>query len=111
MARHQRVALHSIVREGYRDEHARVPDELMEVFERVGIHEWTIWRSGDRMFHLVVCDDFDDAIARIAQEPANLSWQARIGPFVEHYRDSDGARGFAPLDQVWDLAGQRAGDS
>ena len=109
----QRVALHSVIRDGavdgYRDEHRVIPDDLLAAFDRVGIRGWTIWRSGDRMFHLVTCDDFDAAMAALDGEPANALWQERIGPFVELYRDADGDAAFAPLAEVWDLEAQRAG--
>lgn len=56
-----RVALHSEIAPGaveeYRDRHHRVPDELVALFERAGIRDWTIFRSGHRLFHLVDCDD------------------------------------------------------
>ncbi len=103
-----RIALHSTVRDGYRAEHATIPEDLVDTFARVGIHEWTIWGSGDRMFHLVECDDWDAALAALDQEPANARWQATIGPFVELYRDGAGEEGFVPLDVVWDLGRQRA---
>lgn len=103
-----RIALHSEVRDGYDAAHARIPDDLVAAFARVGIHEWTIWRSGSHMFHLVVCDDWDAAIAALDEEPANARWQEQIGPYVELYRDSNAEPGFAPLAVVWDLATQRA---
>jgi L-rhamnose mutarotase len=107
----RRIALHSEVRDGYEDAHARIPDELISAFSRVGIHEWTIWSSGAHMFHLVVCDDWDAALAGLAHDPANIRWQERIGPFVELYRDGDGAPGFAPLRMTWDLTSQRTNRS
>jgi L-rhamnose mutarotase len=103
-----RIALYSEVREGYVEAHARIPDDLVAAFARVGIHEWTIWRSGARMFHLVVCDDWDAAIAALDGDPANARWQEHIGPYVELYRHAAGEPGFAPLAVVWDLATQRA---
>jgi len=70
-----RVALHSTLRsgaiDGYRTAHLRIPDDLVAAFDRVGIHEWTIWRSGDRLFHLVLCDDFDAAMRALEHDPAN----------------------------------------
>lgn len=103
-----RIALHSEVRDGYVEAHARIPDDLIEAFGRAGIHEWTIWRSGHHMFHLVVCDDWDAAIAALDREPANARWQESIGPYVEAYRDAYAEPGFSPLAVVWDLERQRA---
>lgn len=109
-----RVALHSTIREGaideYRAHHARIPDELRALFERVGIHDWVIWRSGDRLFHLVDCDDFEAAMAAIDADPANDRWQADIGRFVDRFFGADGTASFSPLDEVWSLDGQRAED-
>ena len=105
-----RIALHSVAREGAIDDyvahHARVPEELVAVFERAGIHDWTIWRSGDRLFHVVDCDDWDTAMAVVGADPANDRWQADIGRFVGFYRGPEGDRAFAPLHQVWGLTDQ-----
>lgn len=105
-----RVALHSVLRSGteldYDREHERIPDDLAASFARVGIHEWTIWRVGDRLFHLVECDDFDAAMRALDGDPANERWQARIGRFVDLFVGGpDGAP--APLPEVWDLGRQR----
>ncbi|QIG39421.1 L-rhamnose mutarotase [Microbacterium sp. 4R-513] len=107
-----RVALHSVIRESavddYRAHHARVPEELVALFERAGIHDWVIWRSGDRLFHLVDCDHWDDAMTVVGADPANERWQADIGRFVAVFHTADGADGFAPIEEVWSLAGQRS---
>src|SRR5690349_10823143 len=105
-----RIALHSVIRDGavddYRSHHARVPDDLTALFERAGIHEWVIWRSGDRLFHLVDCDDWDAAMAVVGPDPANERWQADIGRFVAYFRGPDGEEGFTPIEPVWSLAEQ-----
>lgn len=110
-----RVALHSELRDGaidvYVERHARIPDDLVATFARVGIHDWTIWRSGTRLFHIVECDDWDAARAGLADDPADHAWQADIGRFVELFRDADGNEGTAPLAEVWDLRAQRAADA
>lgn len=107
-----RIALHSEIREGaiddYRTHHERIPDDLVAAFDRLGIREWTIWRSGHRLFHLVECDDWDAAVRGLCDEPADHAWQADIGRFVELFRDADGAVGTAPLEQIWDLSAQRS---
>lgn len=110
-----RIALHSVIRDGsiddYRTHHARVPDELVALFDRAGIHDWIIWRSGDRLFHVVDCDDWDAAMAVVGADPANDRWQADIGRFVDVFLDADGAEAFTPIDEVWGLAAQRAAQS
>lgn len=107
-----RVALHSVLRPGtelgYDREHERIPDDLAASFARVGIREWTIWRVGDRLFHLVECDDFAAAMAALADDPADERWQAHIGRFVAGFLGGDGVSP-APLPEVWDLGRQRGG--
>jgi len=109
-----RYALHSTLRpgqiDGYIREHARIPDDLREVFDRVGIGEWVIWRSGDRLFHLVECDDLPTALAAVEAEPANDRWQARIGAFVAEFFDAEGNHTGTPLQEVWSLSEQRRAD-
>lgn len=105
-----RVALHSEIAPGaveeYRDRHHRVPDELVALFERAGIRDWTIFRSGHRLFHLVDCDDWGRAMAAVQSDPADARWQAHIGRLVAGFLDADGAVGYAPLDEVWSLREQ-----
>jgi len=107
-----RIALHSVIVDGgiedYRAHHARVPDELAALFERAGIHDWVIWRSGDRLFHLVDCDDWGAAMSVVGPDPANARWQADIGRFVAGFHGPDGEDDYAPLENVWSLARQTA---
>lgn len=106
-----RVALHSVVRDGhesgYEAAHATIPDDLVASFARVGIHDWTIWRSGRDLFHLVDCDDFAAAMDALDSDEANARWQAFIGPYVDHFvTTGDGPAGMV-VGQVWSLVAQR----
>ncbi|MFF9563688.1 L-rhamnose mutarotase [Leifsonia sp. NPDC014704] len=108
-----RVALHSIIRDGheaaYDAAHSAIPDDLVASFERVGIHDWQIWRSGRDLFHLVDCDDFAAAMRALDDDPANQRWQESINRHVDHFATSGpGAEGMV-LPQVWSLAAQRDG--
>jgi len=108
-----RIALHSVLREGheaaYDAAHAAIPADLMASFERVGIHDWQIWRSGRDLFHLVECDDFAAAMRALDDDPANRRWQESINRHVDHFvADRPGADGMV-LPLVWTLAAQRAG--
>ncbi|QFG69488.1 L-rhamnose mutarotase [Ornithinimicrobium pratense] len=106
-----RIALHSEIREGaiddYRTHHEVIPDELVATFARIGIQDWTIWRSGRRLFHMVECDDWDTVQEALRHDPADARWQANIGRYVELFRGVDGEEGTSPLEQVWDLRAQR----
>jgi L-rhamnose mutarotase len=110
-----RIALHSVLVKGgaddYRREHVRIPDDLRALFDRAGIQDWVIWRSGRRLFHLVDCDDFERAMGVIDPDPANLRWQEHIGRFVVAFHGADGENAYAPLERVWSLAQQREDDA
>jgi len=104
-----RVALHSVLREGhetaYDEAHAAIPDDLVGSFDRLGIQDWQIWRSGRDLFHLVDCDDFAAAMAALDDDPANQRWQEFINQHVDHFEEPGGGM---ELPLVWTLAQQRA---
>ncbi|GAB3384470.1 L-rhamnose mutarotase [Humibacter soli] len=110
-----KVALHSTLREGatadYRREHARVPDELRALFDRAGIRDWSIFRSGDRLFHVVDCEDFDAAMTVIRGDDADRRWQEKIGVYVDDFYGPNGEAGYLPLEQIWSLDEQRRADA
>lgn len=106
-----RVALHSVIVPGgeaeYERRHRRIPEALAASFTRVGIHDWTIWRSGRDLFHLVDCDDFGAAMRALEDDPANIAWQRTIGPVVDHFvQDGPDAEQMI-VPQVWRLSDQR----
>ncbi|SDY84795.1 L-rhamnose mutarotase [Herbiconiux ginsengi] len=110
-----RVALHSLTRDGaesgYDQTHAVIPAALAARFAELGIHDWTIWRSGRHLFHLVECDDFLAAMAALDGDPVNAEWQATIGPFVDHFEVNGVGEGDAglPVPLVWRLRTQVEG--
>jgi L-rhamnose mutarotase len=101
------VALHSVLKRGreadYDVAHQRIPDDLLEAHRRAGIRDWSIWRSGRNLFHLVECDDFPAALRQLEHDPANERWQAFIGAYVDHLTTSP-AGPMLPL--VWRMRDQ-----
>ncbi|HEV8459225.1 MAG TPA: L-rhamnose mutarotase [Gaiellaceae bacterium] len=97
------VALRSLLRAGcevgYDAAHVRIPDDLLEAHRRAGIRDWTIWRSGRDLFHLVECDDLQAAFDALAGDPANERWQGFIGDYVESFDPM-------PLPLVWRMREQ-----
>jgi L-rhamnose mutarotase len=108
-----RVALHSVLREGmeagYERAHVRVPGDLLASLRRSGISDWTIWRSGRNLFHLVECDDFPAAMAALADDPANHRWQTFINDYVDHFETTGDRDADMALAKVWRLTEQEAG--
>lgn len=109
----RRLVLHSVLPPeniaGYRADHRRVPAELLDTFARVGIHDWEIWRSGRHLFHLLTCDDFRAAVDGLAEDPANVAWQAAIGVHGATFEGPDGEPGSERGDLVWAMHDQLAG--
>jgi L-rhamnose mutarotase len=45
-----------------------------------GVHDWRIWRDGQDLFHLVTVEDYKAMRHALAEHPANVAWQATVGP-------------------------------
>jgi L-rhamnose mutarotase len=102
-----RVALHTRVRadriEEYERAHAAVPAELTEAIRAAGVTDWTIWRSGTELFHLIECADYAAVLAYLEQSPVNRRWQAQMAELLEtgHDYSADGAGAVLPV--AWQL--------
>ncbi|MGW4244497.1 L-rhamnose mutarotase [Nocardia sp. NPDC004722] len=101
-----RIALHTRLKPGseadYEAAHRQVPAELVAAIRAAGATEWTIWRSGLDLFHVLDCESYDKLLGELAGLPVNIEWQRYMGTFlaVPHdYSDGD-----AELPVVWDLA-------
>ena len=102
-----RIALHTKVRadrvEEYEAAHREVPAEVTAAIRATGASEWTIWRSGTDLFHLLEVDDYPAMIADLEQLPANIAWQKRMAELLDvvHDYSADGADARLPV--VWQL--------
>lgn len=104
------VALHSVLKAGaesdYTREHQAIPEDLAASFARIGIHDWTIWRSGRDLFHVVDCDDYVAAMNALIGDPADEAWQAKMGSYVDHFVGAEDGPAGQMLPQVWRLREQ-----
>lgn len=104
-----RVALHTKLKPGSEEEydaaHREVPAELVEAIRGSGVTEWTIWRSGLDLFHVIDCEDYAGMLARLETLPVNVEWQARMATMqaVTHDYSQDGSDAGLPV--VWHLEG------
>ncbi|MFD9483498.1 L-rhamnose mutarotase [Streptomyces sp. NPDC059991] len=102
-----RVALHTRVRgdriEEYEAAHREVPAELTAAIRAAGVTEWTIWRSGTELFHLIECADYGRLLAELERLPVNIAWQARMAELLDVVHDYSGAGADAGLPVVWEL--------
>jgi L-rhamnose mutarotase len=102
-----RVALHTRVRadriEEYERAHTEVPAELAAAIRAAGVSEWTIWRSGTELFHVIDCEDYPAMLAALEDLPVNVEWQARMTTLLDTPHDYSAAGGDAVLPTVWQL--------
>lgn len=101
----QRIALHTRLAAGkeaeYEATHAHIPPELDVALRAAGVHTWRIWRSGRDLFHMVEVDDYRAMRHALREHPANMAWQARMGPLLEVADDYSGGDDGLPM--VWEL--------
>lgn len=104
------VALHTILKPGHEAEydalHRSIPADVAEALRQHGVSEWRIWRDGQHVFHLVEVADYQAMRDGLRDHPANLAWQAAVGPLFEvpdSYAGDDSGIGF-----LWSLTGQLA---
>jgi L-rhamnose mutarotase len=102
-----RVALHTRLKPGaveaYEAAHREVPPELTEAIRAAGAREWTIWRSGLDLFHVIECEDYERLLAAVGPLPVNVRWQARMAELLDVTHDYGAAGDSAALPVVWRL--------
>ncbi|WP_344439413.1 L-rhamnose mutarotase [Kitasatospora nipponensis] len=102
-----RVALHTTVRPDriadYEAAHREVPAELTAAIRAAGVSEWTIWRSGTELFHLLDCADYARLLAELEHLPVNLAWQTRMAELLDVAHDYSAGGAHAGLPVVWQL--------
>jgi L-rhamnose mutarotase len=102
-----RIALHTKVRadrvEEYEAAHREVPEELTAAIRAAGASEWTIWRSGTDLFHVLEVEDYPAMIAALEKLPVNIAWQARMTELLEVVHDYSAGGADASLPVVWEL--------
>lgn len=100
-----RIALHTRLKPGaeeaYEAAHREVPAELTAAIHAAGAAEWTIWRSGLDLFHVIECDDYARLLASLEDLPVNVAWQARMTELLDVVHDYAAADAGLPV--VWRL--------
>ncbi|MGJ9412911.1 L-rhamnose mutarotase [Aeromicrobium sp. CF4.19] len=107
------AVLHSVLAPGreadYDQEHRQVPEDLLVALRGAGVRDWVIWRDGRDLLHVVDTDDFDAAAQRIAGDPADVRWQARMVNLVEGFTEVDSVPTLAAPHLVWSMRRQETG--
>ena len=102
-----RVALRTRLQPGrepeYERAHRAVPPELVEAIRSAGVRDWTIWRSGLDLFHLVDVENYAAMLAALQRLPVNVAWQARVNELLDVSHDYCGTGADRGLPVVWEL--------
>lgn len=74
--------------EEYIDRHDRVDPELEAAFAEFGIKHYHIYHLGDgTLFAHMEVEDFEHAMRRLADHPANVKWQAFMADMLIAWED------------------------
>ena len=77
--------------EAYEKAHAEVWPDLTAAQRGLGIRRWLIFRDGLDLFHTVECENFERAVAGLAQHPVDRRWQAQMAQYTQVANDRSGA--------------------
>jgi L-rhamnose mutarotase len=88
----------------YEEAHAAIPPALVERLRAAGVANWSIWRDGQDLVHLIEVEDYRAMRRSLADDPVNAAWQDVINPLLEADDDYSGDDDGIPL--VWTLEGQ-----
>lgn len=91
---------------GYEQAHARIPEDLLATLRRVGVRDWTIWREGTTLLHLVDVDDYAAVEDRLVGDPVNGRWQAEMAAYVDGFDDVVEIPVLASPGLVWSMRSQ-----
>ncbi|KZM74114.1 L-rhamnose mutarotase [Nocardia terpenica] len=100
-----RIALHTRLKPGmaeeYRQAHREVPPELEAAIRAAGATDWTIWRSGPDLFHVIECHSYHALLEQLSGLPVNIAWQQRMDTYLAVPHDYSAADAALPV--VWEL--------
>lgn len=82
------------VREGYEEEyrirHEAVYPELLSIFDRLGIHSYSIFMHERYLFaYMKVEGDFEQTMEILANEEVNKKWQEFMKPIMIPWEDGN----------------------
>jgi L-rhamnose mutarotase len=101
-----RIGLHTRLKPGleerYEAYHKAVWPEVLDGIRGAGITRYVIFRDGLDLFHYIECDDYNAAVAKLAQSPINQKWEAEMAPMTAVAHDFSG-EGSDRMRQIFEL--------
>ena len=90
--------------EEYRQRHAQVWPEMLEALRAAGWHNYSLFlREDGLLVGYCETENFEQARARMQQQPVNARWQAEMAPFFEALENGAADASMVALDEVFHL--------
>ncbi|MGH2871808.1 MAG: L-rhamnose mutarotase [Solirubrobacteraceae bacterium] len=69
--------------DGYIAAHDQIPRQLLDAQRDAGVRRWLIFQDGLDLFHVAECDDFDNSMRSLGQDPRDQSWQREMAGYKQ----------------------------
>ena len=73
--------------EGYIRAHDQIPQQLSDAQRDAGVRRWLIFQDGLDLFHVADCEDFDNSMRLLAEDPTDQSWQREMAGYKQPVDD------------------------
>ena len=73
----------------YKKRHDEIWPEMIEIFNSVGIHNYTIWNSGCELFGYYEVENIDNCNRILGESPVIAKWNEYMKDVIEFKIDPD----------------------
>lgn len=90
--------------EEYKERHKHVWPEMLQALRETGWRNYSLFlREDGLLFGYLETEDFEQALAGMAQREVNARWQAEMAPFFEALDGKRPDEGLLRLEEVFHL--------
>ncbi|MCS7221524.1 MAG: L-rhamnose mutarotase [Anaerolineae bacterium] len=90
--------------EEYKERHKHVWPEMLQALRETGWRNYSLFlREDGLLFGYLETEDFEQALAGMAQREVNARWQAEMAPFFEALDGKRPDEGLQRLEEVFHL--------
>jgi L-rhamnose mutarotase len=86
----------------YAERHRTIWPELEALLRSAGVHRYSIYLWGDRVFSHMEVEDFDELVARLDGDPVARRWEEWFADLLE-YPNAESPGWPEQLVEVWTL--------
>ena len=83
--------------EEYKERHANIWPEMTAMLNDAGIHNYTIWLTGNEIFGYYECEDADYAAKVQADSEVSVRWEESMKGIMEITSDGRGENGLTQV--------------